>query len=96
MYIDTISKRLWRGEKYNVSIVYPVDSIVRNKKEQHKEILEDLIKNTVHKVFIVSCTDSNDYSWLEGFGMDRTVVFDAMEEDIDYYNREIEQINEYK
>ena len=96
MYIDTMSKRSWRGEKYNVSILYPVDSICRKKDEQRKEILNDLIKNTVHKVFIVSCTDSNDYSWLDEFRIDRTVVFDAIDEDIDYHNRVIEHINEYK
>ena len=66
------------------------------KDEQRKEILNDLIKNTVHKVFIVSWTDSYDYSWLDEFRIDRTVVFDAMEEDIDYHNRVIQHINEYK
>ncbi|WP_142414996.1 hypothetical protein [Hathewaya massiliensis] len=67
MYIDTINKKSWRNERYNVSIMYPVDSICRNKDEQRKEILDDLIINTVHKVFIVSLTDSYDYSWLDEF-----------------------------
>lgn len=93
MYIDTINKKSWRNERYNVSILYPVDSICRKKDEQRKEILNDLIRNTVNKVFIVSWTDSYDYSWLYEFGIDRAVVFDAMEEDIDYHNRVTKHIN---
>ncbi|GAA0682041.1 hypothetical protein [Clostridium cadaveris] len=96
MYIDTINKKSWRNERYNVSILYPVDSICRKKDEQRKEILNDLIRNTVNKVFIVSWTDTYDYSWLYEFGIDRAVVFDAMEEDIDYHNRVTQHINEYK
>lgn len=96
MYIDTINKKSWRNEKYNVSILYPVDSICRKKDEQRKEILDDLIRNTVHKVFIVSWTDSYDYSWLDEFGIDRTVVFDAEEEDPAYHGRVIENINRFK
>lgn len=96
MYIDTINKKSWRNERYNVSILYPVDSICRKKDEQRKEILNDLIRNAVNKVFIVSWTDSYDYSWLYEFGIDREVVFDAMEEDIDYHNRVIQHINKYK
>ncbi|MGF7059339.1 hypothetical protein [Brassicibacter mesophilus] len=49
--------------------------------------MDDLIRNTVHKVFIVSWTDSYDYSWLDEFGMNRTVVFDAEEEDPAYHGR---------
>ena len=96
MYIDTINKKSWRNERYNVSILYPVDSICRKKDEQRKEILDDLIRNTVHKVFIVSWTDSYDYSWLDEFGIDRTVVFDAEEEDPAYHGRVIENINRFK
>ena len=96
MYIDTINKKSWRNERYNVSILYPVDSICRKKDEQRKEILDDLIRNTVHKVFIVSWTDSYDYSWLDEFGIDRTVVFDAEEEDSAYHGRVIENINRFK
>lgn len=49
--------------------------------------MDDLIRNTVHKVFIVSWTDSYDYSWLDEFGINRTVVFDAEEEDLGYHGR---------
>ena len=96
MYIDTINKKSWRNERYNVSILYPVDSICRKKDEQRKEVLNDLIRNTVNKVFIVSWTDSYDYSWLDEFGIDRTVVFDAEEEDPAYHGRVIENINRFK
>ena len=72
------------------------NTICRKKDEQRKEILDDLIRNTVHKVFIVSWTDSYDYSWLDEFGIDRTVVFDAEEEDSAYHGRVIENINRFK
>lgn len=96
MYIDTINKMSWRNERYNVSILYPLDSICRKKDEQRKEILDDLIRNTVNKVFIVSWTDSYDYSWLDEFGIDRKVVFDAEEEDPAYHGRVIDNINRFK
>lgn len=96
LYIDTINKKSWRNERYNVSILYPVDSICRKKDEQRKEILDDLIRNTVHKVFIVSWTDSYDYIWLDEFGIDRTVVFDAEEENPAYHGRVLENINRFK
>ena len=96
MYIDTINKMSWKGEKYNVSILYPVDSICRKNEEQRKEILDDLIKNTVNKVFIVSWTDLYDYSWLDEFGIDRKVVFDAEEEDPAYHGRVLDNINRVK
>lgn len=96
LYIDTINRRTWKNEKYNVSVIYPVDSICRMKDEQRKEILDDLIRNAVHKVFIVSWTDSYDYSWLDEFGIDRTVSFDAEEEDSAYHGRVIEHINRFK
>ena len=96
LYIDTINKKSWKGEKYNVSILYPVDSICRKKAEQRKEILDDLIKNTANKVFIVSWTDSYDYSWLDELGIDRKVVFDAEEEDQAYHRRVLDNINRFK
>lgn len=96
IYIDTINRRTWKNEKYNVSVVYPVDSICRMRDEQRKEIISNIICNTVNKVFVVSWTDSYDYSWLNEFGIDRTAIFDAEEEDSAYHNRVLNHINEYK
>lgn len=96
LYIDTINRRTWKNEKYNVSVVYPVDSICRMKDEQRKEIINNVIKNTVNKVFLVSWTDMNDYTWLNELGIDRIAVFDAEEEDSAYHNRVVNHINQYK
>lgn len=48
------------------------------KYEQRKEIISNIIKNTVNKVFVVSWTDSYDYSWLDEFGIDRIAVLMQM------------------
>lgn len=66
------------------------------KVEQRKEIISNIINNTANKVFVVSWTDSYDYSWLDEFGIDRIAVFDAEEEDSAYHNRVSNHINEYK
>nr|UWI50155.1 hypothetical protein NZ312_18880 [Clostridioides difficile] len=55
------------------------------KEKQCEEIINNLLRKTVNKLFIVSWTDSFDYSMLEEFGIDRKVVFDAEEEDNSYY-----------
>jgi len=65
------------------------------KSEQRKEIISKIIKNTVNKVFVVSWTDSYDYSWLDEFGIDRIAVFNAEEEPI-YHGRLIDNINRFK
>ena len=88
LYIDTINRRTWKNQEYNVSVVYPVDSLCRMKDDQRKEIVTDLIRNTANKLFIVSWTDSYDYDWLNEFGVDRRVIFDAEEENLSYHNRE--------
>ena len=93
LYIDTINRRTWQGGKYNFSIIYPIDSLCRMKDEQREEIMKNLLRKTVNKLFIVSWTDNFDYNWLEQFGIDRKVVFDAEEEDSAYHNRVLESIN---
>ncbi|WWU64748.1 hypothetical protein QJR26_17375 [Clostridium baratii] len=96
LYIDTINRRTWKNEKYNVSVIYPLDSICRMKSEQRKELISNIINNTANKIFMVSWTDSYDYSWLDEFVIDRTAVFDAEEEDPAYHGRVIDNINRFK
>ncbi|AXU29690.1 TPA: hypothetical protein ACKONR_000646 [Clostridioides difficile] len=93
LYIDTINSRTWQCGKYNISIIYPIDSVCRMKEKQREEIINNLLRNTVNKLFIVSWTDNFDYSWLEEFGIDRKAVFDAEEEDSAYHNRVLDMIN---
>ena len=93
LYIDTINSRTWQCSKYNISIIYPIDSVCRMKEKQREEIINNLLRNTVNKLFIVSWTDNFDYGWLEEFGIDRKAVFDAEEEDSAYHNRVLDMIS---
>lgn len=93
LYIDTINSRTWQSGKYNISIIYPIDSVCRMKEKQREEIINNLLRKTVNKLFMVSWTDSFDYSWLEEFGIDRKVVFDAEEEDNAYHDRVLDILN---
>lgn len=95
LYIDTINSRTWKGGKYNISIIYPIDSVCRMKEKQHEEIINNLLRNTVNKLFMVSWTDNFDYSWVDEFGIDRRVIFDAEEEEEDsaYHNRVLDLLN---
>lgn len=94
IYFDSINKSSWDiGAKYNISILYPVDSVCNVKEEKRNEIINDLIRRTVHKIFLISWTDNNDYSWLDMFEIDRKVIFDAEEEDSAYHQRVIDAIN---
>lgn len=93
LYLDTINSRTWRDDKYNVSIIYPIDSLCRKNDRQRKEVMDNLLNVTVNKLFIVSWTDNYDYNWLNEFGVDRVAVFDAEEEDKAYHDRVLERIN---
>ena len=93
LYLDTINSRTWQIGKYNISIIYPIDSVCRMKEKQRDEVINDLLRKTVNKMFIVSWTDNYDYSWLDKFGIDRKVVFDAEEENSAYHKRVLNNIN---
>lgn len=88
MYFDSINRSSWDvGARYNISILYPLDSVCRMKENRKKEIINDLLRKTVHKVFLVTWTDDFDYNGLDEFNIDRKVVFDAEEEDLAYHKR---------
>ncbi len=90
LYLDTINSRTWKYEDYNVSILYPVDSVCHMKDEQREKVVSDLIQHTINKVFIISWTDNKDFTWLDEFAIDRKVVFDAEEEQPEYHQRVLE------
>lgn len=96
LYLDTINSRTWKYEDYNVSVLYPVDSVCRMKDEQRKKVISDLIRHTVNKVFIVSWTDNIDFSWLDEFGIDRKAIFDAEEEHPEWHNNVLDLINGHR
>lgn len=93
LYIDTINSRTWQGGKYNVSIIYPIDSVCRLKEEQREEIINNLLRSTVNKLFIVSWTDNFDYNWLDELGINRRSIFDAEEENSAYHKRVLDHID---
>ncbi|MEH6945153.1 hypothetical protein [Bacillus sp. JJ722] len=75
VYIDTNSSFTWKKSPQEVdySILYPFDSVC---KEQNKEaVIEDIIKRTKKKIFIVSCKDTYDYEWLHNYAY-RQVIYD--------------------
>lgn len=96
LYLDSINKTSWRNDrKYNISILYPLDSICSKSKMIRDEIINDLLHKTVHKIFLVTWTDNVCYDWLEedGFNIDRTVVFDVEEENPEYHKRMLDCIS---
>lgn len=71
---------------FHAAIVYPIDAITRNNAslEGIKDLFED--KN-IEKIFLVSWTDrDDDYSLYKDY-VDRHIVFDAEEENLEYHNR---------
>nr|WP_172692232.1 hypothetical protein [Paeniclostridium sordellii]AUO31855.1 hypothetical protein [Paeniclostridium sordellii] len=96
LYIDTLNCRTWKGGNYNIVIIYPIDPLCRDKEKTRKEVMENLSKKVIDKLFIVSWTDHYDYSWLEKYNIDRTVTFDAEEEDKAYHGRVLDLLRKYK
>lgn len=82
--LDTNASFNWKNtpDEIDYAILYPVDSVCKDSSKL--EIIEDLIKRTKKKIFIVSWTDSNDYTWLENY-ISRTVIYDAEKEDPEYH-----------
>jgi hypothetical protein len=76
------------------ALVYPLDSLCESKKELRNELLKDILNwKNIKKVFLVTCTDvRHDYTWLNDF-VDRTVIYDADEEDPEYHQRVLDLKN---
>lgn len=78
---------------FDFAIFYPIDSIAR--RDVNIKCIDNLFsEKNIRKIFLVSWTDSNyDYSIFNEY-VDRTCIYDAEEEDIEYHNRVMEIINE--
>lgn len=83
------TKNSWSktSHQFDAAILYPVDAIAR--KDVKIDCIENLfIHKHISKIFLVSWTDHNnyDYSIFDKY-VDRCVVYDAEEEDIEYHKR---------
>lgn len=89
IYFDSLpTKSTWRNtpSELDFAIVYPMDSFCDKKKEVKEELMRDILESkNIKKVFIVSWTDVRwDYEWLKPY-VDRSIVFDAEEENPEYH-----------
>jgi|GEM_PF-1249842 len=91
LYLDTINKRTWSSSPHSVdvSIFYPIDSV---KAEDGTECVNNLIKLTKSKIFLISWTDNEDFSWTNQYNPIR-IIYDAEEERPEYH-QEIKNIIE--
>ncbi|ARD47549.1 hypothetical protein [Sporosarcina sp. P33] len=93
IYFDSLFTRsTWSNtaQQLDFAIIYPMDSFCSSKNDLKEDFLNDiLVMKNIKKKFIVTWTDiRHDYTWLAPY-VDRTVVFDAEEEDPEYHNRVI-------
>jgi len=88
LFVDTINPASWNSTplKIDVAIVYPLDSL---NMDEGDDCVQDLLRRSAKKVFLVSWTDNVDFSWTDQFNPVR-VVYDAEEEDPEYHRRVLE------
>lgn len=74
------------SRNFHFAIVYPIDAITR--KDVSIDAIKDLFeRKTIDKIFLVSWTDrSDDYTLYKDY-IDRHIVFDAEEENLEYHHR---------
>ena len=91
LYVDTINRRSWSSSPSDIdlAIVYPVDSL--NFKNGH-DCVQDLIDRNPKKVFLISCDDDRDFTWIDQFNPVRA-IYDAEEEDPEYHKRVIDLLS---
>ncbi|QEL68860.1 MULTISPECIES: hypothetical protein [Bacillus cereus group] len=89
IYFDSLpTKSTWgrTPSELDFAIVYPMDSFCDKKNEAKEELMRDILEwKNIKKVFIVSWTDVRwNYEWLKPY-VDRSIVFDAEEENPEYH-----------
>lgn len=89
------NKSSWQKTSYqfDAAIIYPIDAIARH--DVGMECVEDLFVNKdISKIFLVSWTDAGyDYSIFNKY-VERHVIYDAEEEDLEYHKRVLEAVND--
>jgi hypothetical protein len=87
---DSFNTRTWHNTlgNNNISLIYPVDAIIRNKSFN---IIEEILDRTTQKIILISWTDhtNDDYEALSEV-YDRCLVYDAEEENPEYHKRVLE------
>ncbi|MBJ8106027.1 MULTISPECIES: hypothetical protein [Bacillus cereus group] len=91
IYFDSLpTKSTWKRtpSELDFALVYPFDSFCEKKKETKDELMRDILEGkNIKKVFIVSWTDVRyDYEWLKPY-VDRSIIFDAEEENPEYHKQ---------
>lgn len=91
LYFDSVLTRsTWSKTPTDLdfALVYPMDVFRKSKEFLKEEFLDDLFRfKNIKKIFLVTFTDvQDDYSWLNEY-VDRTIIFDAEDEDPDYHQR---------
>lgn len=79
------------GNQFDFAIVYPIDSMCR---EKDSKPIEDLfIHKHIGKTFLCSWTDRKEYDYtLFSKYYSKHVIYDAEEEDLSYHKRVLENI----
>ena len=85
LYVDTINRQSWSSSPSNidVAVVYPIDSLTRDKAH---DCIEDLLRRQARQIFLVTWTDNQDISWTSIYEPVH-VVYDAEEEAPEYHDR---------
>lgn len=91
IHFDSLpSKSTWGNtpSELDFALLYSFDSFCEKRKETKDELMRDLLEGkNIKKVFIVSCTDvRHDYEWLKPY-VDRSIIFDAEEEEPEYHKQ---------
>jgi hypothetical protein len=97
VYFDSLFTRSTWGKspiELDFAMIYPMDSFCESKKDLKDELLDDILRwKNIKKIFIVTWTDlRHDYQWLNEY-VDRTVIFDAEDEDPEYHQRVLDLKN---
>jgi hypothetical protein len=97
-YFDSLFTRSTWGKspsQVDFALVYPMDSFCEKNQQVKDELLDNLLRwKNIKKVFIVTWTDlRHDYDWLSEY-VDRTVIYDAEEEDPAYHQRVLDLLRE--
>ncbi|PGZ95781.1 hypothetical protein [Bacillus wiedmannii] len=97
LYFDSLFTRsTWARTPFELdfAIVYPMDSFCEKNSKVKDEFLNDILeRRKIQKIFIVTWTDHRyDYDWLSSY-VDRSITFDAKEEDPEYHQRMLDLAN---
>jgi len=85
LYVDTINPRSWRDSPspIDIGVVYPLDSLDA---DSGSVCVDDLKRRGATKIFLVTCTDNFDLTWVTSYDP-YWITYDAEDEDPAYHQR---------